>query len=102
MQHEELTGRDAGPAERVERLQGLAVVDPDARRAAAGDVEETLFLILREGDARHRLTVAAPFAGGFAPAIDPRLIEVLAVDREHLHALATAIGRVDQAVVRHL
>src|SRR5438552_5830839 len=102
VQHEELSRRDAGPPERVERLHRLAIVDPDARGTPARDVEEPLLRIAGERHAGDRLSVAAAFSGGFAPAIDPRLRQVLAFGREDLHPLAAPVRSVDEPVVRDL
>src|SRR5580692_527148 len=89
MHHIELAGRDAVAAERVERLQRLAVEYPKPRRAAARDVKELLLGIVRECGAGDGLAVAA--MGRLAIAVDEALHHELAVEREHLHALATAI-----------
>src|SRR5881398_2131326 len=37
----------------------------------------------------------------FAIAVDENLIDVLAFEREYLHALAAAVGDVDESVIRH-
>ena len=84
------------------RSTASRVEHPDPRRTAARDVEEALLAVRGERDARGRLAVAAALACREAPAVDPRLREIAAFDREHLHALAAAVGRVDETVVRHL
>src|SRR6202030_2859377 len=86
-------------AERVERLQRLAVEDPQPRRAAARHIEELLLRIVGEGGARDGLAVAA--VRRLAIAVDEALHHELAVEREHLHALAAAIGHIDEPVVRY-
>src|SRR5437764_2955965 len=43
----ELAGPDARPSERIERLEGLAVENPDTRGTAAGDVQEALLRVGR-------------------------------------------------------
>src|SRR5882757_762679 len=68
VEHVELAGRHAGPAERVEGLERLAVEHPDARGAAARDVEKPLLAVVREGRAGNGLAVAA--MGRLAPTID--------------------------------
>src|SRR5258706_10696088 len=42
MDHVELARRNTGTSERIERLEGFAVAHPDARGAAARDVQEIL------------------------------------------------------------
>src|SRR5262245_9178401 len=102
MEHEELAGGDAKASEGINRLQGLAIEYPDAARASARGVQEALLGIAGERDARRGLPVAAAFADGLAPAIDPGLADELAVDGENLNTLPAPIGGIDQAVVRHL
>ena len=99
MEHEELAGCDAEPAERIDRLQRFPIEHPDPSRTPAGRVEEALCRIGGERDARGGLPVAASFADSFAPAIDPRLRDELAVNGEDLNALAAAIGGIHEAVV---
>src|SRR5262245_1828363 len=99
MHHIELARRDAITSKRVEWLEGLAVEHPDPRRTARGDVQEALLRIVRERGAGDGLAVAA--MRRLAIAIDEDLIHVLAFERENLHALAAAIGHIDQPVFRH-
>ena len=60
MEHVELAGRYAGPAERIQRLQRLPVEDPDSRGAPAGHVQETLRRVGRERHARGVLPLLQP------------------------------------------
>src|SRR5580704_18663891 len=100
MKYVELSGRYSGPAERIQGLQRFAVEHPDARGAAAGDVQEALPRIGREGHAGGGVAVIAAGSGDEAPAVDPYLRYVFALGREHLHALAAAVGDVHEPVVR--
>src|SRR5215813_13686262 len=95
MQDVELARSYARPTERVERLERLAVEHPDPRRAARSDIQKPLLGVVGEGGAGDGLAVAA--VGCLAIAIDEHLRHILAVEREHLHALAAAIRDVDQS-----
>src|SRR5882672_5098459 len=91
MEDVELARRNAGPSERVQRLQRLAVKHPDSRGASTGDVKETLRRVGREGHAGGSVAVVAPGSNYQAPAIDPYLCYVFATGREDLHTLAAAV-----------
>ena len=67
--------------------------------ASIADVQEPLLGVGRERRARGRRAVAA--LGRLAFAADEHLRHVRAIEREHLHALAAAIGDVHEAVLRH-
>src|SRR5216683_7660889 len=96
----ELAGRYAGPPERVQGLQRLAIEHPDSRGAPAGDVQEALRRIRREGRAGGCVAVVATTSYPQAPAIDPYLRYIFAVGGEHLHALAAAVGDIHEPVIR--
>src|SRR5260221_8145287 len=100
MEDVELARRNAGPSERVQRLQRLAVKHPDSRGASTGDVKETLRRVGREGHAGGSVAVVAPGSNYQAPAIDPYLCYVFAIGREDLHTLAAAVGDIYEPVVR--
>src|SRR4051812_3263844 len=99
MHHIELAGADAVASKRIERLERLAVEHPDPRRAARGHIEIALLGIMRKGRARDRLAVAAMWR--FAIAVDEHLVDVFALEREHLHALAAAVGHINEPIIRH-
>src|SRR6202521_878882 len=96
----EFTRRYAGSPERVQGLQRLAVENPDACRAPAGDVQEALPRVRREGHAGGCVAVIAPASNCQAPAVDPYLGYVFAIGREHLHPLAAAVGDIHEPVIR--
>src|ERR1700730_19168940 len=98
----ELARRYAGPPERIQGLQRLAIEDPDACRAPAGDVQEALLRVRREGHAGGCVAVIAPASNCQAPAVDPYLGYVFAIDREHLHPLTAAVGDIHESVIRDL
>src|ERR1700736_2571301 len=100
MEHIELARRYAGPAERVQSLQGLAFKHPDACRASAGDVQEALPRVRRESHASGRVAVITPASRYQTPAVDPYLGHIFTIDGEHLDSLAAAVGHVHEPVIR--
>src|SRR5882762_3770179 len=96
----ELAGRYAGPPERVQGLQRLAIEHPDACGAPARNVQETLSRIRRECHAGGCVAVIATASNCQAPAVDPHLGYVFAIGREHLHPLAAAVGDVHEPIIR--
>src|SRR6266852_2807346 len=100
MKYVELAGRYAGPSERVQGLQRLAIEHPDSRGAPAGDVQEALCRVRREGHAGGCVAVVATTSDYQAPAIDPYLRYIFAFGGEHLHAFAAAVGDVYEPIIR--
>ena len=58
-------------------------------------------LVGGQGDPRHRPSARRSRIGRLVP-VDEHLIQVLAVEREHLDALIVAVGDVHEAVIGHL
>src|SRR5207237_61843 len=75
----ELPGLRPLLAEGADHFERLAADDHDVAVAEVGDVHEFLLAVRREADAGRRVRRRSA-------AVDEHLIDVLAVDGEHLHA----------------
>src|SRR5436853_2859960 len=100
MENVELARCYTGPPERVQRLQRLAVEDPDACRASASDEQEALTRVRRESHAGGCVAVIAPASSHQTPTIDPHLGHVFTISGEHLHSLSAAVRHIHESVIR--
>src|ERR1700681_2308514 len=98
VEYVELSGRDAWLSERVQWLERFPIVHPDPRSTPAGDIQEPLLRVCREGRARRRLAVTALRL--LAPPVDECLRDEFAINGEHLHPLSAAFGDVHEPIIR--